>query len=198
MSVLRSEDWWSVWLGFALILAVAAGLWTALPAVPVLAGIIVGLTALAAVSTGHDLKQCIPGALVVFLLAWLARAIGAEETLKSWGLGYAIWALGIGLLISNTWGTPRWLEVVALGAIGWWGWAQTESWWRVCAENGRTPDTCGGVRRLGRGPLPVVVRTGCLAARAVRLAVPALTLTLSLPLALALALTLALTLPLTL
>ena len=23
------------------------------------------------------------------------------------------------------------LEVIALGAIGWWGWAQTESWWRV-------------------------------------------------------------------
>ena len=23
------------------------------------------------------------------------------------------------------------LEVIALGAIGWWGWAQTESWWRA-------------------------------------------------------------------
>ena len=23
------------------------------------------------------------------------------------------------------------LEIVALGAIGWWGWAQTDSWWRI-------------------------------------------------------------------
>ena len=102
-----------MWLGFALILAVAAGLVSTLPSPPILAAIIVGLTAIAAAITGHDLKQYVPGALVVFLLAWLARTIGAEPTLKSWGLGYAIWALAIGLLISNTWGTPRWLEVGA-------------------------------------------------------------------------------------
>jgi len=23
------------------------------------------------------------------------------------------------------------LEVTALGALGWWGWAQTDSWWRI-------------------------------------------------------------------
>jgi hypothetical protein len=23
------------------------------------------------------------------------------------------------------------LELMALGALGWWGWAQTDSWWRV-------------------------------------------------------------------
>jgi hypothetical protein len=23
------------------------------------------------------------------------------------------------------------LELIALGAMGWWGWAQTESWWRA-------------------------------------------------------------------
>jgi len=23
------------------------------------------------------------------------------------------------------------LEVIALGALGWWGWAQTDSWWRA-------------------------------------------------------------------
>jgi uncharacterized integral membrane protein (TIGR00698 family) len=113
MPAFRSEDWWSVWLGFALILSVAAGLLSAVPAAPIVGAIIVGLTAMAAVSTGQDLKQYIPGALVVFLLAWLSRTIGAEETLKSWGLSYAIWALAIGLFISNTWGTPGWLAVGA-------------------------------------------------------------------------------------
>ena len=28
------------------------------------------------------------------------------------------------------------LEVIALGALGWWGWAQTESWWRALLAAG--------------------------------------------------------------
>jgi hypothetical protein len=28
------------------------------------------------------------------------------------------------------------LEIIALGALGWWGWAQTESWWRALLAAG--------------------------------------------------------------
>jgi len=128
MRALRSEDWWSVWLGFAIIVAVAVGWVAAVPKVTswstdpgeawagsvggllALAGMLVGITAVAVKATGHELRRYIPGALVVFVLAWLAQTIGAQSTLKSWGLGYALWALGLGLLISNTIGAPPWLE----------------------------------------------------------------------------------------
>jgi len=131
MRALRSEDWWSVWLGFAIIALVAAGWVTAVPkAAPwsthlddawtgspgnllLFGGMLVGITAVAVHATGHDLRRYIPGALVVFLFAWFAQVIGAQAAFKSWGLSYALWALGLGLLLSNTVGTPRWLEVGA-------------------------------------------------------------------------------------
>jgi uncharacterized integral membrane protein (TIGR00698 family) len=131
MRALRSEDWWSVWLGFAIIIAAAAGWVAAVPKVAtwstdaleawsgsygrllVLAGTLVALTAIAIKATGRELAPYIPGALVVFVLAWLAQTIGAQSTLRSWGLGYALWALSLGLLISNTLGAPAWLEAGA-------------------------------------------------------------------------------------
>ncbi len=131
MRALRSEDWWSVWLGFVIIVAAAAGWVGAVPKVAswstdafeawsgsyggllALAGILVGLTAVAVKATGSELTPYIPGALIVFVLAWLAQTVGAQGTLRSWGLGYALWALGLGLLVSNTVGAPAWLEVGA-------------------------------------------------------------------------------------
>lgn len=131
MRALRSEDWWSVWLGFAIIIAVAAGWVTAVPkavswstnpgdawvgsygSLLALAGVLIAITALAVKATGQHLARYIPAALAVFLLAWLAQTIGAQSALESWGLGYALWALALGLLVSNTIGTPPWLEVGA-------------------------------------------------------------------------------------
>ncbi|MCF8884970.1 MAG: YeiH family protein [Aigarchaeota archaeon] len=55
-------------------------------------------------------KEYIPGFIVVFILAWLAIIIGATEFAKYWGLEYPLWALIIGLLISNTVGVPKWLK----------------------------------------------------------------------------------------
>ena len=47
---------------------------------------------------------------VVFALAWFARFIAGNGTFIDWGIEYVIFALGIGLLISNTIGTPAWLR----------------------------------------------------------------------------------------
>jgi uncharacterized membrane protein YadS len=48
--------------------------------------------------------------LVVFLLSVLSFTFANYHFSKHYGLSYAAWALAIGLLISNTIGTPKWLK----------------------------------------------------------------------------------------
>ena len=45
----------------------------------------------------------------VFILAWLARVIAGNGLFVDYGIEYVIFALLLGLLISNTIGTPKWL-----------------------------------------------------------------------------------------
>jgi uncharacterized integral membrane protein (TIGR00698 family) len=47
---------------------------------------------------------------VVIALAWLARLLAGNGLFVNWGIEYVIFALAIGLLISNTVGTPAWLR----------------------------------------------------------------------------------------
>jgi uncharacterized integral membrane protein (TIGR00698 family) len=49
------------------------------------------------------------GYMAVFALAVLAYFIENQRALQAYGLPYALWALVLGLLISNTIGTPKWL-----------------------------------------------------------------------------------------
>ena len=58
---------------------------------------------------GEKLSKFIPAYLVLFIICILVRMISAEFTLKMY-LEWAFWALLIGLLISNTVGTPEWLK----------------------------------------------------------------------------------------
>lgn len=58
---------------------------------------------------GEKLSKFIPAYLVLFVICILVRIISAEFTLKMY-LEWAFWALLIGLLISNTVGTPEWLK----------------------------------------------------------------------------------------
>ncbi len=50
------------------------------------------------------------GLPVVFALAWLARFLAGNGLFVDWGIEYVIFALLLGLLISNTIGTPEWLK----------------------------------------------------------------------------------------
>jgi len=45
----------------------------------------------------------------VFFLSVLAYFIAAQSEVKAAGIGYAAWAILIGLLVSNTVGTPKWV-----------------------------------------------------------------------------------------
>ena len=58
---------------------------------------------------GEKLKKFIPAFVVLFVLAIVVRLISAEFTLNRY-LEWAFWALLVGLLISNTVGTPAWLK----------------------------------------------------------------------------------------
>jgi uncharacterized integral membrane protein (TIGR00698 family) len=51
-----------------------------------------------------------PAFAVVFLLAVFSYLLAGQEVVRQYNLEYALWALVVGLLISNTIGTPQWLR----------------------------------------------------------------------------------------
>lgn len=67
------------------------------------------LFTLGAKMMGKNLKKYIPAFIGLFVIALLVRWISAEFTLNRY-LEWAFWALLIGLIISNTVGTPGWLK----------------------------------------------------------------------------------------
>ena len=50
------------------------------------------------------------GFVFVFLVALLAWLASNQATMKTYGIGYAFWAILFGMLISNTVGTPEWAK----------------------------------------------------------------------------------------
>jgi len=58
---------------------------------------------------GRKVLPFLIGFPFVFLIAILAYFLAAQKTINSWGLEYVLWAIGLGLLISNTVGTPKWV-----------------------------------------------------------------------------------------
>ncbi len=59
---------------------------------------------------GQSVSKFAVGFLGVFLLATLAYLLTGQVVVKRYNLEYALWALMIGLVISNTIGTPNWLK----------------------------------------------------------------------------------------
>jgi uncharacterized integral membrane protein (TIGR00698 family) len=123
------EDWLAVWLGLAFIALVLAGLRPALPAFKWSGGAFAVLLTNAnffasVILCAGCLLLSMPGALAlgarparyaiafpaVFVLAWLAQAAAGHKTASDLGLEYVIFALLAGLAISNTIGTPAWLQ----------------------------------------------------------------------------------------
>jgi uncharacterized membrane protein YadS len=123
------EDWLAVWLGFATITLVLAGLRPALPAWKwssfsqagtlfstsnLLASVWLAVGFLAVslpgiVAMGGRVRAYLAAFPVVFALAWIAQAIAGNATVSYWGIEYIIPALGLGLFLSNVIGLPDWL-----------------------------------------------------------------------------------------
>ena len=59
---------------------------------------------------GKDLGGFVKGFPLVFLIAVIAYTLAEQTTMKQWGFGDAAWAIAIGMLISNTVGTPAWAK----------------------------------------------------------------------------------------
>ncbi|MCD0460476.1 YeiH family protein [Roseiconus lacunae] len=51
---------------------------------------------------------------IVFALATFAYVLAGQSVIKAYNLEYALWALLVGLIVSNTLGTPDWLRKAAL------------------------------------------------------------------------------------
>jgi uncharacterized integral membrane protein (TIGR00698 family) len=59
---------------------------------------------------GNRIVPFLIGLPAIFLLAWFARLLAGNGLFVNWGIEYVIFALGLGLLISNTIGLPDWLK----------------------------------------------------------------------------------------
>ncbi len=68
------------------------------------------LYSLAALVRGQSLGKFVPAFLVMLLLAMVAYLLSGQSVIKHYNLEYVLWALLVGLLISNTLGTPGWLK----------------------------------------------------------------------------------------
>src|SRR6185436_12197116 len=128
---LVSEDWLAVFVGAALIALVLVGVRPAMPrfawgtpetpigqlvaadniartvqtVLLVLGPVIAGAAVLRA-----NIPTFVPGALLLYVLAWLSQAMGGYVGSAGWGLEYVIFALAIGLFINHTVGVPNWLR----------------------------------------------------------------------------------------
>jgi len=137
-SLWKNEDWWAVWFGFVLMLASLSGAVTQVPRIgkwtdhPLdafgvgadggsiflsLFLLMVSLGVLTAVGVAFMRSdrpaRYFAGFVGVFVLACASYWIANQANIKYWGLSYALWALLVGLLISNTIGTPKWLRAGA-------------------------------------------------------------------------------------
>src|SRR3990170_2434676 len=68
------------------------------------------LSTIGIILMGANVGMYILGFPIVYVLAWLSQFIAGNSTLNYWGLEYVIFALVIGLFISNVIGLPDWLR----------------------------------------------------------------------------------------
>ena len=129
-SLWKKEDWWACWIGWFLLLLALVAL---LPAVPKLGRwtefsqafprgavafwsltklflVLVILTSIGAAAMKKAVKAYIPGFLVIYLIAFVALVVSNQKQIHAYGFEYVLWALIIGLIISNLLGVPKWLK----------------------------------------------------------------------------------------
>lgn len=68
------------------------------------------LSAIGIALLGGNVGTYILGFPIVYAIAWLAQLLAGNSSVNYWGLEYVIFALAIGLLISNVLGVPAWLR----------------------------------------------------------------------------------------
>lgn len=126
-----NEDWLAVWLGFLIIGAALVGLrldmpafrWATendliekvlgaenLPRLSMVSVVIFLIACVGIVLTGGSLWKFVAGFPVVCFLALIALVIAGNGAVHGWGLEFVLFALVLGLFISNVLGVPPWLQ----------------------------------------------------------------------------------------
>ncbi len=80
------------------------------PAILVTFALLIVLSSMGMVLMKESVIRYIPAFIVVFLLAVVSFVLASQEVIKHYNLEYALWALFVGLIISNTVGLPNWLR----------------------------------------------------------------------------------------
>jgi len=125
----KSEDWWTVWLGLILFGVSLLGIITAVPkpnrwvtnpfesfsadgfiSYILLTIILLILLSISIKSIQGRLSTFIPAFLIFSILGLIAQVISKQSFMATYGLEYVLWALIIGLIISNTIGVPNFLK----------------------------------------------------------------------------------------
>jgi Kef-type K+ transport system membrane component KefB len=130
-SLWKKEDWWACWIGWFILFFGIAGWvpktpkisrWTTSLAQAFPQGMgIVGEVLIFFIFTGiltmigawvmkRDVKRFIPGYFVLVIIAVIATVIANQKGIRYYGFEYVLWALFIGLFISNVFKTPEWLK----------------------------------------------------------------------------------------
>lgn len=73
------------------------------------------LFSIGAKTMGAPFRRFIIGFLGIFVLAVVAYILSGQISAKHFGLNYAIWAIALGIVISNTVGVPNWMKPAMMG-----------------------------------------------------------------------------------
>jgi uncharacterized integral membrane protein (TIGR00698 family) len=80
-----------------------------LPGLAVLGASVALLFAVGLWCMGQSARRFLLGFPFIFVLSTAAYFLAAQSGIRAWGLEYVLWAILLGLLVSNTIGTPRWV-----------------------------------------------------------------------------------------
>lgn len=128
-SLIKSEDWWACWFGLLLFAISSVGIIAIVPkpkiwllnplealSAETVQSFIFLLTFLAIVFLigikimGEKTLSFLPAFVILSFLGLLAQIISQQSIIDSYGLEYVLWALIIGLVISNTVGLPDFIK----------------------------------------------------------------------------------------
>lgn len=73
------------------------------------------LFSIGAKSMGVSFRRFVIGFSGIFILAVVAYILGGQISAKHFGINYAIWAIALGIVISNTIGVPNWMKPALMG-----------------------------------------------------------------------------------
>ncbi|UCE28739.1 MAG: hypothetical protein JSV85_05535, partial [Candidatus Bathyarchaeota archaeon] len=125
----KTEDWWALWSGISLFVFGLSGFITTVPkpslwdvnpfysfSVDSFVSYLLWMVIAAAIFSisiklvQGELSSFIPAFFLLSIVGLAAQVISKQHYIGTYGLEYVLWALIIGLIISNTIGVPKFLK----------------------------------------------------------------------------------------